>query len=557
MREYFASISSGQVKRADMAITVTKIIARMMIMMIVVIIGCITLGTLADAQTVTIQPEQVVQNASFHSTSQTVNYKCLFNHELLIISRKRINNSAYIQSFIKKLEDTDVDAIMCCPTAWRANLFPSEVDPTWKRYRSYQPLSKFPSWDYIMRYLHKGGDPVKDTLEACRKCGKDFFISYRMNDHHYVDDLEWPTHNDFWRDHREYWLGNTNNSPYTRKDNVRLFNYMLPQVRNYYFDIIKELCTNYDVDGVELDFQRFPKFFPKTYLKQGSVVMTAFVKRIREFLDQLGEKRNKSLRLCVRVPENIAKCRKAGLDVSGWDKEQLIDMINISSCYFHTIELGLEEFKAATTHAKIYGEMNYVTAQRKPQGAKRALARCYTTLPIYYASAMNFFSRGANGISLFNFDYVPERFRIPMAKGLKGITDFEHLKTLPKDYVLTRNFGSFPARNKATVHMIIPDNTQEVTFEKAVLRIETKKSCEEMKINVQMNGKSLSSCTPKETELFPGLSSNIAYAGAERLKFYTVPLDTVIAGKNEIKISNPESENATCVLYGMEIALYR
>jgi uncharacterized lipoprotein YddW (UPF0748 family) len=36
---------------------------------------------------------------------------------------------------------------------------------------------------------------------------------------------------------------------------------MIPEVRDYYFSILRELCTNYDVDGVELDFQRYPKFF--------------------------------------------------------------------------------------------------------------------------------------------------------------------------------------------------------------------------------------------------------------------------------------------------------
>lgn len=53
-----------------------------------------------------------VETASFaepyHATSKTVDYKCIFNHELLIISHKKENSSQYIASFIEKLEDTDV-----------------------------------------------------------------------------------------------------------------------------------------------------------------------------------------------------------------------------------------------------------------------------------------------------------------------------------------------------------------------------------------------------------------------------------------------------------------
>ena len=336
----------------------------------------------------------------YHKTSPGVRYKCLFNHELLIITHQKDNSREHIQSFIAKLKDTDVDAVLCCPTAWRTNVFPSEVDPSWKKYRPGQPLSKFRSYDYIMQYLHAGGDPVQDTLDACRAAGKDFFISYRMNDHHYVTDLEWPCHNDIWREHPEYWLGDADTSPYTFKDNVRLFNYMLPPVREYYFGILQELCTNYDVDGVELDFQRFPKFFRDAEIEQGTQVMTAFVKRIRDMIDGIGRQRGKSLKLCIRVPETLAKCRNAGLDVPGWDKLGLVDMINVSSFYIHTMELGIEQFKAAAKRAKVYGEMNYVTSQK----SKVKFARHYTTIPIYHASALALFAGGAEGLSLFNFD---------------------------------------------------------------------------------------------------------------------------------------------------------
>src|SRR3954469_24545129 len=100
----------------------------------------------------------------FHPTDASAKYKCILNHELLIISGKKDNSPAYIGSFIDKLKDTDVDAIMCCPTMWRTNLYPSEVDPQWKKYGAEQKSSKFPSFDKMMNYIHGGGDPVKDTL---------------------------------------------------------------------------------------------------------------------------------------------------------------------------------------------------------------------------------------------------------------------------------------------------------------------------------------------------------------------------------------------------------
>jgi len=480
-------------------------------------------------------------------------YKCIFNHELLIVSHNKTNNAQYIRAFIEKLKDTDVDAVMCCPTMWRMNLFPSEVDPGWKKYRPEQPLSKFRSYDYIMRYLHSGGDPVKDTLEACRKCKKDFFISYRMNDHHYVTDRDWPSHNAIWREHPEYWLGDSDTSPYTKKDNVRLFNYLLPPVRDYYFAILQELCTNYDVDGVELDFQRFPKFFPSDKLDEGNRVMTAFVKRIKEMMDRIGRERGKSLKLCVRVPETLVACQAAGLDLPGWDAAGLVEMINISSFYRHTMELDIEGFRAKTKRAKLYGEMNYVTNQ----AAKNKFARRYTTVEIYRASALNLFHRGADGLSLFNYDYVPEKQRLPITEGLKRITDIEFLKTQSKDYVVYSGFGSFPAVNEKTLDVIIPDNTAQVQFKRAVLRVETRKSCKDLQIVVQLNGKPLEPVQHEETELFSPLAKNEGYAVRDALKFYEVPLDLLISGSNKVEIKNLDKKKASCQFFSLEIALYR
>ncbi len=493
--------------------------------------------------------------ARFHPTDAATQYKCLFNHELLVIVGKKDNNPEYIGSFIDKLKGTDVDAVMCCPTMWRTNLYPSAIDPQWKQYTPEQQSPKFPAFDRIMGYIHGGGDPVKDTLEACRRNGKAFFISYRMNDHHYIGDPGWPTHNAIWREHPEYWLGNSDLPAAKAGDDARLHNYMLPEVRDYYFSILHELCANYDVDGVELDFQRYPKFFRNADLEEGRGVMTAFVRRIKTMMEDIGRQRGKSLKLSIRIPETLAKCEKAGLDIAEWDKQRLVEMINISSFYIHTIELGIEEFRAAASYGKLYGEMNYVTYQdsRQPKGFNRR----YTTFEIYRASALNLFHRGVDGLSLFNYDYVPGGQRVAMAEGLKRITDVDFLRQASKNYAIYAGFGTFPAKNARTIKLIIPDDTTQVRFDRAVLRIETRSDCAALRIGVWLNGQPLEPLTPEETELFTPVTQNPAYPAPEVLKFYTVPLGRIVAGKNTVKISNLDREKRACDLRSMELALYR
>ena len=492
---------------------------------------------------------------TYHPTAPTTDYRCIFNHELLIVSHKKDNSAEYIKSFIEKMEGTDVDAVTCCPQMWRTNTFPSDVDPTWKKYKPGQPKSKFASWDYMMTYLHSGGDPVKDTLEACRQYGKDFFISYRMNDHHYIQDLEWPCHNDFWRDHPECWLADSNTSPYTKsRDDVRLHNYMLPEVRDYYYAIIQELVTNYDVDGFEFDFQRYPRFFKNDEIEEGTKVMTAFVTCIREMLSRIGAERGKTLKLCARVPHTVELCEQAGLDVIGWDAAGLVDMINVSSFYLHTMEMGVEAFQARTTRAKIYGEMNYVTYQNSKVDR---YARRYTTFEIYRASALNLFARGVDGLSLFNYDYVPGDKRLKMAPGLKRITDVEYLKTVSKDYAVYPGFGSFKTADQETVELVIPDDTSKLAFARSLLRVETRTSCEDIRIGVWLNGKPLAECNHEAPELFPTVAQNAGYATRDVLKFYTVPLDAIIPGKNAVKLENLDREKRSCKFFSLEIALYR
>jgi len=490
----------------------------------------------------------------FHPTDASTNYKCIFNHELLIIVGKKDNSPAYIGSFIDKLKDTDVDAVMCCPTMWRTNLYPSEVDPQWKKYTLEQHSPKFPAFDRIMGYIHGGGDPVKETLEACRRNGKDFFISYRMNDQHYVSDLTWPTHNAIWREHPEYWLGDSDAPAAKGGDNVRLFNYMIPEVRDYSFSILRELCTNYDVDGVELDFQRFPKFFRSADLEVGRGVMTAFVRRIKTMMEDIGRQRGKLLKLCIRVPEAMAKCTSAGLDIAAWDQQRLVEMINISSFYIHTIELHVEEFRAATSHARLYGEMNYVIYQSP--GKEKDAGRRYTTFEIYRASALNLFHRGVDGLSLFNYDYVPTDQRLAMAAGLKRITDLAFLRQASKNYVIYPGFETFPAKNESMIELIIPDDTTKVRFNRATLRIETKQDCTGVQMGVWLNGEALEPLTRKDCELFVPVAKNIAYPAPQVLKFYTVPLNRIVAGKNTVKISNLNRDKSACELRSMELAIY-
>lgn len=486
-------------------------------------------------------------------------YQCLYNIETLLICYDKNISSQRANALVQKLAGTDVDAVMCCPMAWRTNVYPSEIDTEWKKFNGIRNLPKFPSYDHVMKYLHDGGDPIHDMWLTSRTLGKGFFVSYRLNDFHHVEDKTFPTHNAFWREHPEYWLGDSDRHAYGAEDNRRLFNYMLAPVRDYYFALLEELATRYDVDGLELDFQRCCRFFHDAEIEAGTPVMTAFVQRIREMLDGLEKRRNRKLHLCVRIPPTIEACRKAGLDVIAWDAQRLVDMINLAPAWVHTTELGIEDLKAKTRNSRIYGEMNYLTAYADLPSGRHIR---FTSFEIYRSAALSFLKRGADGVSLFNYDYVPINVRSAreMAEGLKGIANPEFLRTASKDYFVNGSDipkKSIPGGQTTPIKLYVADDLTAVPFARAVLRLEIKERSPDQVVSVSLNGSPLEAFQARDTELFPPVDRNPAYPAMESLKFFTVPTKLLIAGDNRVEIRSPDRLLGSFTLLSLNLALYR
>ena len=87
--------------------------------------------------------------------------------------------------------------------------------------------------------------------DAGHQDGRDAFVSLRMNDGHFAfkSGCQWWCQ--FNGDHPEFNLA----GPRT------MFDYGHPQVQRRRLMQIEELCTKWDVDGIEFDWLRFPQMF--------------------------------------------------------------------------------------------------------------------------------------------------------------------------------------------------------------------------------------------------------------------------------------------------------
>ena len=452
------------------------------------------------------------------------------------------------------IENTQIDTIVCCPMSWRFYSFPSQVDLTWKEPDKHpRDLHLYPAWKKVVDHLTAGGDPLKDALELARKQKKRFVVSFRMNDRHYVQNERFPTHNNFWREHPEYRFGKDSGMP-------PVLNYGIPQVREFYFAVLEEICTKYDIDGIELDFQRAPHFFLEPEMEAGRAAMTAHIKRIREMLDGLGKLRGRHLELSARVLPTVQANSDIGLDLLAWDASGWLDGITVSSSYVQTADVGIEDFAMRRSKAKIFGELNYLHVQIAGTGHDPNDRR-YVVPETYRAATLSFMERGADGVSFFNTYCVPQpELKKLTSSLLTGLKDLDALKRSDKLYTCYATpvtmFGRiFPARNERSFEMFLADKLPGLC-KNAVLRFETKAPWKDLEVLAWVNGTSLKAHSPETLELFPPLTINKASPNADNLKFFSVPVSALKFGINAIAVRNADSSRQACDFTAAELALY-
>jgi hypothetical protein len=176
------------------------------------------------------------------------------------------------------------------------------------------------------------------------------------------------------------------------------FNY--EEVRDLAVEFIEEVCKNYDVDGIEMDFFRHPLYFKnpawgKDATKKELDKMTDMVKKVRQMTERVGLERGRPILVGVRVPDSVDYCRAMGLDIVRWLEEGLVDLMAVSG-YFR-----LNPWKTSVELGHKYGVPVYPclseTRMRDPEAKKiRASVECYR------GRAANAWAAGADGVYLFN-----------------------------------------------------------------------------------------------------------------------------------------------------------
>lgn len=265
--------------------------------------------------------------------------------------------------------------------------YPTKVGTMRGTLSSPDDRAKWSAWETqrfanMQEFFARGEDPYAILLARARQRGLEAMLSFRVNDAHGYEMLL----SRFWRDHEEYRIGGS-------------LNFAFREVRDHAFELVREAVQRYDCDGIELDFQRHPRYFkPETPLAERREAMNDFVQRVRGMLDDEGRKRKKKLLLAARVPTSPEQARELGEDAVHWANRQWIDFLTIAEFLFLRPELPVAPWRSQIKNIPLYASIEGWIPDPRGNDEKG-----HPTADQYRRAAQHLWREGMDGVYLFNF----------------------------------------------------------------------------------------------------------------------------------------------------------
>ena len=270
-------------------------------------------------------------------------------------------------------------------------------------------------WARGLRGLHReGADPLRLAAEHMRAKGFEVLAAVRMSDtHHKSLDPGNALCPQFAVEHPEYVIQQPDG-----RTNETALDYSHAEVRAHRLAIMREIAEQYPVDGLDLNFVRWAKHFPRDQGREKAPIMTAYLGQIRKMLDAAAAQRGRDrLTLGVRVPESLHACWLAGLDVRAWVEHGWVDYVVVSTWNNTDPQVPVGEFTAFAKPAGVQtlvamGNMIGAIWGGPPVMYDRGIAMSAKHSPGYQgmliteaearAAAANYYAWGADGIAFWN-----------------------------------------------------------------------------------------------------------------------------------------------------------
>lgn len=268
-------------------------------------------------------------------------------------------------------------------------------------YKKIDRPNAFADVQYYWYTLNAGIDMIGYGIDYANSKGVEAWASVRMNDHHYPQD---PGINASFR----YAYAST-----WGVDGSSLFmDYTVPAVQTCYLNYIKELATNYDIYGVELDFLRTAPYM-STVDQEHMEILNEFVKRVRTEVSAIGLAKStpRDIKVAVRVYAQEKTNLEYGMDIASWVADGSVQVVTVANYYQPTsFDLPIKEWRESID-AKNTDKNDYAILGGLDWCVK---GNPYLYLVMSPAHTRGFtsaaYANGADGIYLFNMFYIDGQY---------------------------------------------------------------------------------------------------------------------------------------------------
>lgn len=339
---------------------------------------------------------------------------------------------------------THVDSIFYCTTQ-SFNLF-THASKTAEVFLSRE--GQFAD-NNLAQFLEQKTDGLRLSAEFARKHRLESIWTLRMNDIH---DAWTPQFVSQWKKDDPTRVMSTLDKAKGFNDRRRLWSlvdFEHKDVEPRLLAIIEEVLRNYPIDGIELDWLRAPCYF-RSHYEGGDVtdkqvaVLTRLVTNIRKLVLRESERQGKPFLLVARVPITVKLCRRIGIDVDGWLRNGLIEVLTLGGGYV-AFDQPIEELIAlAHKHeVPVYPCISQSgLMQRPPRGKGEPQPG-----EAWNAAALRFWEAGADGIYTFNLfpGLGAAAQREYAVKVLKAIGSNKELRQANRVFAICDAGNSMPA----------------------------------------------------------------------------------------------------------------
>ncbi len=286
---------------------------------------------------------------------------------------------------------------------------PTRVGPVWGQGRqSFKTAGEWRIYENARELIDSGTDPPKVIIEHGHAAGMDVFLGFRFNDghdHRLPGGLDDPNMSPIKKAHPDWLLG-----PSAGDYSQFAYNFAVPEVRRYRMAMLAETIANYDLDGVDLDFCRWPILFRPGEGEDGARQLTEMLRETKALLERKGREAGRRLFLSVRVPYDLDETRREGMDVRTWIGEHIVDIVVVAGTGGGwNYRLPIEEYRelAAGTECKIVAQNLDGFKERRPRSAHVLFGEGdYYSTEMHRAVAARHWRAGADGIYIWNQDWI-------------------------------------------------------------------------------------------------------------------------------------------------------